>query len=113
MMALSRVGARRRGGLFIALAVAVLTVAAGCGSPVDEVEYGELNREAFMAACTDSTDDRLVRDVCDCTYDEIEANVALVDLAALEVSLRLDTFRSLPDTIAGYLADCFVVEAEL
>lgn len=105
--------AGRRRALSIALVAAVLIVATGCGSAVDDVEYGELNREAFMASCTDSTDERLVRDVCECTYDEIEANVALIDLAALEESLRLDTFRSLPDTITGYLADCFVVEADL
>lgn len=101
-----------RVGRWVVAVVAVFGV--GCGDEVVETSYTELNRDAFMAACTDgSVDLRLVGDVCECTYDEIETNLALEDLIALEESLKLDSLSPLPESVAEILADCFVAEADL
>ena len=87
---------------------------AACGSDTDQTNYNAANRDAFLAACTDSSlDDRLVRNVCECVYEQIESNMEFEELEALEGSLQLDALRSLPDDVAEYVAECFVAEAEL
>lgn len=94
--------------------LALSAVIVGCGSDIDETEYGESNRRAFLAACTDTGEDtRLIRDVCECTYEQIEVNMVFSDLAALEESLKLDSLRPLPDEVAGYMAECFLAEVDL
>ena len=69
---------------------------------------------SFIAACTDSLDDtRVVRDVCECTWERIEDNVALADLTSIEESLRLDILTPLPDEVTTIVAECFVSESGL
>lgn len=89
-------------------------VVPGCGGTEDNGEFGPANREAFLAACTDSAEDPLlVRDVCECTFDEIRVTFTVPELAALEESLKLDSLAPLPDAVAAVMADCFVAEADL
>ena len=96
------------------IAVAIALVATGCGSNIDATEYTAENREAFLAACTlPGEDPRLVRDVCECTYGQIEANMAFSDFVAMEESLLLDALEPLPDSVAGYMADCFIEVVDL
>ena len=97
-----------------ATVAAIALVASGCGSDVDAADYGAENREAFLAACTiPGEDPLLVRDVCECTYEQIEANMAFGDFVAMEESLLLDALSPLPDAVAGYMADCFVDVVDL
>ena len=93
-------------------------VVAGCGGEPDATDFTIANRRAFLAACTGAgtgppSDDRLVRDICECTYDEIEANLDYDDLVGIEDSLVIDGLAPLPDSIAGFMADCFVAEADI
>ena len=107
-------GARARQFAVIGLGPVLSLALVGCGADIEEAEYGSENREAFLTACTDSAQDlRLVRDVCECTYDEIEATLGLAELAALEESLKLDSLASIPDAVAAAVAECFVTEADL
>lgn len=87
----------------------------GCGSDGStDVDYTAQNREAFLAACTDAAvDDRLVRDVCECTYAKLVESVNVDELARIEETLRLDTLASLPDVVADHVAECVVSEADL
>lgn len=95
--------------------VAMLGVSAGCGG--DDLatdQYGPANREAFLAACTDSeADDVLVRDICECTYGRLVESVSLAELDRIEEALRLDTLAPLPDVVADHVAECVVAEADL
>ncbi|MEM7341630.1 MAG: hypothetical protein AAF467_23485 [Actinomycetota bacterium] len=96
------------------LAVAALVLLGACGSDPAPTAYSAENREAFIAACTDNAgDSRVVRDVCECTWDRIEANVALTDLTSIEESLRLDALTPLPDEVTTLLAECMVTESGL
>lgn len=98
--------------LLIPLAVATATSA--CGADVEATGYSAETRDAFLTACTRPGDDpRMVRDVCECTYDLIEANVAFADFVAIEESLQVDGLAPVPDLIAGFVAECFVEEVEL
>lgn len=108
----NQVGRAGLRALAVSLSLAVL--ASGCGSDVDDTEYSETNREAFLVACTDvGQDTRLVRDICECTYDKIEIDLDFDELVDTEESLRLDALRPLPDPIAGFMADCFLAEVDL
>lgn len=105
------------------LVVPVFAAAAvSCGADVEsDDDYASANREAFLAACTTSErtigdgegDIRLIEDVCECTYDQIEETINFAEFVALEESLRLDTLAPLPPPIAALMADCFLAEAEL
>ncbi|MDH3681267.1 MAG: hypothetical protein OEV40_15110 [Acidimicrobiia bacterium] len=89
-------------------------LAVACGADVDATDYRAENRDAFLTACTKpGSDPRMIRDVCECTYEQIEANVAFSDFVALEESLEVDGLASLPDVIAGFVAECFVDEVDL
>jgi hypothetical protein len=95
-------------------ACTLAVVAAACGGDVADVGYTASNRRAFLAACTESLQDStLVRDVCECTYDEIRSSVPYNDLVKLEESLALDSLAPMPDYVVAIIADCFVLEAEL
>ena len=94
--------------------VVVTLAITGCRSDPEEADYGPENREAFLTACTDgATDPSLVRDICECAYDEISTTYGLAELAELEASLAIDSLAPLPDVIAVSIADCFVAEADL
>jgi hypothetical protein len=85
-----------------------------CGSEVDATDYTEKNREAFLTACTiPGEDPTLIRDVCECTYDRIEASVPFADFVAIEERLQLDSLAPLPEEITELMADCFVEVADL
>ena len=93
---------------------AIAWSAPGCGPDVDATDYGAENRAAFLAACTiPGEDPRLVRDVCECTYERIEADMAFDDFVSMEESLLLDALAPLPESVAGYMADCFVDVVDL
>ncbi|MEL7158585.1 MAG: hypothetical protein AAFN30_18585 [Actinomycetota bacterium] len=98
-----------------ALGLVVTLASTGCGSSEPaNTEYTQANREAFLAACTDAAvDDRLVRDICECTYGRLVESVDLAELTRIEEALRLDTLAPLPDVVAGHVADCVVEEADL
>jgi hypothetical protein len=88
-------------------------VVGGCGGAVADADYTADNRRAFLTACTESLDDSiLVRDVCECTYDEIRASVPYDELVDLEESLALDALAPLPDYVVVIVADCFLAEAD-
>lgn len=95
--------------------LAVVFSVVGCGSDIDaSEEYGDDNREAFLASCTaPGDDDRVVRDVCECTYERIEAELAYAEFVALEESLRLDALAPLPEPVAALMAECFTEVADL
>ncbi|MCP3992968.1 MAG: hypothetical protein GY724_28155 [Actinomycetia bacterium] len=104
----------RRARLVVGLGMSVAVAISGCTGDIEEGEYGQGNREAFLAACTETSEDpRLIRDVCECTYEEIRATFTLSELAALEESLKLNSLASLPEAVAAVMADCFVAEADL
>ncbi|MGF1600368.1 MAG: hypothetical protein ACFCVK_26300 [Acidimicrobiales bacterium] len=111
----------RRFGRGAARAVAVASAVAvtgvglgGCGSTPPADGYTAEHRDAFLAACTEAgSDPRVVRDVCECTYERIESTMPFDDFVVLEASLRLDTLEPLPEPIAELMADCFVDEVDL
>jgi hypothetical protein len=96
-------------------AVVVLLSVAGCTDDAgDAAGYRVTNREAFVAACTDpAVDDRVVRDVCECTYDRIEESLPYEQFVELEESLRIDSLIPLPDEVSDLVAECFLTEADL
>jgi ribosome maturation factor RimP len=97
-----------------AIAACSLALAAGCGSEVVDAEYTEANRRAFLTACTESLEDTtLVRDVCECAYDEIRLVVPYAELIEIEESLEVDSLAPLPDRVVEIVADCFLAEADL
>jgi hypothetical protein len=76
--------------------------------------YTDENREAFVAACTIPREDpTLIRDVCECTYERIEATLPFADFVAIEERLQLDALAPLPGEITELMADCFVEVADL
>lgn len=96
------------------LMIVVVGVGTACGAEPEPVDFGVDNRDAFLAGCTASTEDsRLVRDICECAYEEIRASYDLAELAAVEESLKLDAFAPLPPIVVSVLADCLVSEADL
>ncbi|MEM9612925.1 MAG: hypothetical protein AAF962_01475 [Actinomycetota bacterium] len=105
----------RRAASMALLLVAMLGVVSGCGGDEPESDqYGPANREAFLAACTDSdVDGVLVRDICECTYGRLVESVGLAELNDIEEALRLDTLAPLPDVVADHVAECVVAEADL
>ncbi|MFV0258549.1 MAG: hypothetical protein ACK5PP_08905 [Acidimicrobiales bacterium] len=112
------VGPPLRRSRFVAVAGVVLlagSVLAGCGSDEDEaVGYSDAGKEAFLAACTDpDLDPRVVRDVCECTYDRVERTIPYDQFADAEQRLILDPVAPLPDAMAEIMADCLVAEADL
>ena len=87
---------------------------ASCASDTDATDYSAENREAFLAACTTPGEDqRMIRDVCECTYERIEANMAFADFVQMEESLQVDALAPLPDPVAEFMAECFVEEVDL
>jgi hypothetical protein len=85
-----------------------------CSDAAGSNGYSEANRDAFVTACTDSAaDDRLVRDVCECTYEEVESSLPYEEFVELEESLRIDSLMALPDEVAEMIADCVLTEADL
>ncbi len=103
----------RSSSLFWLILAVTLGVSA-CGSTDDATEYSDENREAFLAACTTPGEDqRMIRDVCECTYEEIEANMAFADFVRMEESLAVDALAPLPDSVAAFMAECFVEEVDL
>jgi hypothetical protein len=95
-------------------AAVVVAALAACGSDVTATNYTDENREAFLTACTiPGEDPTLIRDVCECTYDEIEATVPFADFVAMEERLAFDSLAPLPDEITELMADCFVSIADL
>ena len=100
-------------GRLVALGVGLLAVGA-CGSDVTATNYTDENREAFLASCTvPGEDPTLIRDVCECTYEKIEASIPFDEFVAIEERLLLDTLAPLPDEITALMADCFVDVADL
>ena len=100
---------------FVAGTVVGAVVALGaCGSDDPNTGYSAENRDAFLTACTiPGEDPTLIRDVCECTYDEIETNVPFADFVDFEERLQLDALEPLPDEITELMADCFVAVADL
>ena len=93
--------------------VAVLPLAS-CGEETTADGFTEANRDAFVTACTDpSVDDRLVRDVCECAYEQLAATLPYDRFVELEDTLRIDSLAALPDDVAALIADCVVAEADL
>jgi hypothetical protein len=112
-MAMGRDGRSRLAMTATGLLTGLLGLGA-CGSDVEGDDYSGANRDAFVAACTSSeVDDRLIRDVCECTWDRIEGSLPYPRFAEIEEALRLDTLAPLPDEVTDLIAECFLSEAEL
>jgi hypothetical protein len=108
------VGLKRRIALAAGAVVSVLGLLAGCGPDVTATDYSDANREAFLTACTlPGEDPTLIRDVCECTYEQIELTVPFEDFVEMEERLAFDALEPLPDEIAELMADCFVTVADL
>ncbi len=99
--------------LVVSLAIGFALSACGREEP-SSATYTPANRDAFLAACTNgAVDDRLVRDVCECTWSRIAESIEIDELARLEDNLRLDALAPLPELVAEHMADCLVSEAGL
>ncbi|MFV0525234.1 MAG: hypothetical protein ACK5RL_12140 [Acidimicrobiales bacterium] len=110
-----RVGPGRAVGLVAATVLLAGGALAGCGSEAETAAgYSAESKAAFLAACTDAdADPRVVRDVCECTYDRTERSIPYEDFASTEQRLILDPMAALPDALAKIMADCLVAEADL
>lgn len=101
----------------VRVALGALTLGAllvSCGAEPDLADYSFENRNAFMAACTDATtDDLVVRDVCECVFASVRRHYTVAELRSLEDTLRLDALADLPEEIIGFVADCFIQESEI
>ena len=82
---------------------------------VDEpTEYSDENREAFLAACTDTDTDGLYQQrVCQCAYDEAEATIPFERFREIEAELVDAEEPVLPDDLLDLLATCIIEEGDL
>jgi hypothetical protein len=91
-----------------------VAAAGACGGDVDDAGYTVDNRRAFLTACTESLQDStLVRDVCECAYDEIRRSLPYNEFVELDDNLEVDSLAPVPNSVLDLVADCFVVEADL
>ncbi len=97
----------------VALILVVGVGLAGCSS--DEVEdFTPDIREGFLEACTRPLDDsRLTSAICQCAFDETQAQLSFDEFAEVEEALQADPESTLPPEIAEIVAGCVVEAAEL
>ncbi len=95
------------------LAMVWLGTLTSCG--VDEpTEYSDENREAFMAACTDTATDGLYQQrVCQCAYDEAAATLPFERFREIEAALTDAEEPALPEDFLDILASCIIEEGDL
>ena len=86
------------------LCVAVLLFGAACGddSPGD---YTDATREAFMTGCVEDDSDPDLVEVCECTYDTLEADVPFEEFESIEQRLGRGQ-TDVPDLVAEIILDC-------
>lgn len=100
----------RSSALLLALGLAVI---ASCGTD-EATEYGDENREAFLAACTDGGSDGLYEQrVCQCVYDEAEASIPFERFREVNDELADAEDPALPDELLDALAVCIIEEGDL
>ena len=67
-----------------------------------------------LGACTEPlADSRLVSAICGCIFEETQVQLTFERFETIDSELVLDPEASLPDDIAGIVADCVIEEAEL
>ncbi len=95
------------------MAVVCLSPLTACGAD-DPTEYSVENREAFLAACTDTGTDELYQQrVCQCVYDEAETSLPFERFREIEAELTDAEQPVLPDDILDLVAACIIEEGDL
>lgn len=93
--------------------VAICSWGAACGAE-EPAEYGDDNREAFLAACTDADGDGLYQQrVCRCAYDEAVATIPFERFREINDEFSLADEPVLPDDLLDVLAACIIEEGDL
>lgn len=71
-------------------------------------------RSGFMAACSVPLEDsRLVSDICQCVFEETQAEVLFDRFAEIDQELKENPEQPLSDEITGIIADCVIEEGDL
>ncbi|HEY8545270.1 MAG TPA: hypothetical protein VIL36_09490 [Acidimicrobiales bacterium] len=96
----------------IALAGATLFLAAACGGDDEPSGYNDEVRNNFMSECTAGAGDS-ARDMCECTYDAITANLDFEEFKAYDEALREDPSAEIPVELENAMTECATASLDL
>ena len=92
--------------------VFVVTLAA-CSADT-QTEFTVDNESGFMAACTAAIEDsRLVSGICQCVFEQTEAQIPFAEFSATDDELVESPDLALPQEITDIIAQCVIEEGEL
>lgn len=85
----------------------------GCSGDA-QTDFTVDNESGFMAACTTAIEDsRLVSGICQCVFEQTEAQIPFAEFSATEEELVGSPDLELPQEITDIIADCVIEEGEL
>lgn len=88
--------------------------AIGACSEDAQTDFSVDNESGFMAACTKPVEDsRLVSGICQCVFEQTEAQIEFSEFSATDELLSDSPTLDLPQQITDIIADCVIEEAEL
>ncbi len=108
-------------GRLAGLAVASALVLAAC-SDEEPQDFTADNRTGFLAACTQPLEDsRTISAVCQCVFDETQAQLTFEEFRAIDAELvaqaaaddDVEGDPALPDDLAEIIAGCLIAETDL
>jgi hypothetical protein len=93
--------------------VALALLATACSD--DEPQgFTADSRSGFLAACTQPLDDsRLTSAICQCVFDETQAQLPFTRFREIDEALLVDPEAELSDDIVEIVATCIVDEGDL
>lgn len=79
-----------------------------------QTDFNAENESGFMAACTQPVEDsRLVAGICQCVFEQIDAEIVFSEFQATDAELTETPSLELPEQITDFIAECVIEEAEL
>lgn len=97
----------------VAFGLGLLLGLAACSTDA-QTEFTVDNESGFMAACTAAIEDtRLVSGICQCVFEQTEAQIPFAEFSATDDELVESPDLELPQEITDIIAQCVIEEGEL
>jgi hypothetical protein len=98
----------------LALVLVGLALVGGACSEDEPQGFTDDSRNGFLAACTRPLEDsRLTGAICQCVFDETQAQLSFERFREIDETLLADPEAELPDDVLDIVATCVIDEADL
>ena len=107
------------------LSLLILCLAVGCSGPEVVSDFTSFNKEAFLAACTQTTadvaiddseaviDPKATTDICNCVFNQMSSDMDFEEFEELDELLVANPKMPLPAEMRTFISDCLITELDL